>query len=135
MNESAEVGSPIATAVAALGPGPLSEAALQQHVAPLFSRVRARDAARIYLANHSLGRPLDATSEDVREGLAAWYDELGGAWAGWLAGTGAVRARLANLLGVARSDAVIPRTSAGQGLRAVLNTYDDVPHVVATRAE
>ena len=43
--------------------------ALQRHVAPLFARVRARDAARIYLANHSLGRPLDATEDDVREGL------------------------------------------------------------------
>jgi kynureninase len=47
----------------------------------------------------------------------------------------AYRARLARLLGVARADAVVPKTSAGQGLRAVLNTYDRMPRVVATRAE
>ena len=125
----------IRAAVAALGRGPLSEAPLQRHVAPLFSRVRRRDAARIYLANHSLGRPLDATEDDVREGLAAWYDELGGAWDGWLAEIDAFRARLAALLGAPRSDSVVPRVSAGQGLRAVLNTYDHVPRVIATRGE
>ena len=31
---------------------------IQRHIAPLFSRVLAND--RVYLANHSLGRPLDA---------------------------------------------------------------------------
>ena len=30
-------------------------------------------AGRAYLANHSMGRPLDATGDDVREGLDAWY--------------------------------------------------------------
>jgi kynureninase len=128
-------GETIRAAAAALGAGPLAESALVKHVAPLFSRVRTRDAARIYLANHSLGRPLDATEDDVREGLAAWYDELGGAWDGWLAEIDAFRARLAALLGVARADSVVPRTSAGQGLRAVLNTYDTAPRVVATRGE
>ena len=34
---------------------------MQRHVAPLFSRVRSAWRDRIYLANHSLGRPLDAT--------------------------------------------------------------------------
>jgi kynureninase len=125
----------IEAAVAALGTGALTEAALQRHVAPLFARVRARDAARIYLANHSLGRPLDATEDDIREGLAAWYDELGGAWDPWLAEIEAYRARLAALLHVPRPDSVVPRTSAGQGLRAVLNTYDTVPRVVATQGE
>jgi len=128
-------GEAIRAAVAALGAGPLTEAALARHVGPLFSRVHKRDAARIYLANHSLGRPLDLTADDVREGLAAWYDELGGAWDGWLAEIDAFRARLAALLGVARPDSVVPKTSAGQGLRAVLNAYDAVPRVVATRAE
>jgi kynureninase len=128
-------GETIRAAVAALGPGALTETALARHVAPLFARVRQRDASRIYLANHSLGRPLDATADDVREGLAKWYDELGGAWDGWLAEIDAFRARLAALLGVARPDTVVPKTSAGQGLRAVLNTYDVVPRVVATRGE
>jgi kynureninase len=125
----------IRAAVDALGAGPLDEAGLQRHVAPLFERMRAQAGARIYLANHSLGRPPDAIEDDVREGLAAWYAQLGGAWDAWLAECDAYRARLATLLGARRADAVVPKTSAGQGLRAVLNTYDDVPRVVATRGE
>ena len=38
-------------------------------------------------------------------------------------------------MGAPRADCVVPKTSAGQGLRAVLNTYDTVPRVVATRGE
>ncbi|MFO1412372.1 MAG: aminotransferase class V-fold PLP-dependent enzyme [Burkholderiales bacterium] len=125
----------IDAAVAALGPGPLTEAGLQAHVAPLFSRVRAAFADRIYLANHSLGRPLDATEDDVREGLAAWYAQMGGAWEAWMAEAGAFRARLARLLHAPRPDCVVPKGSAGAGLRAILNTYDGVPRVVATRGE
>jgi kynureninase len=45
------------------------------------------------------------------------------------------RGRLALLLGAQRPDCIVPKTSAGQGLRAVLNTYDTVPRVVATRGE
>ena len=44
-------------AISALGPGPLTEAGLAKHIFPLFSRVL--DTERIYLENHSLGRPLD----------------------------------------------------------------------------
>ena len=36
----------------------------------------------------------------------------------------AYRGRLARLLGAPRADCVVPKTSAGQGLRAILNTYD-----------
>ena len=125
----------IEAALAALGDGPLAEATLQRHVAPLFARVRKRDASRIYLANHSLGRPLDATEDDVREGLAAWYERMGAAWDAWSGEMRAYRARLASLMGAERSDCVVPKTSAGQGLRAILNTYDRVPRVVATRGE
>jgi len=125
----------IEAAVAALPRGPLTEAGLQAHVAPLFSRVRAAFADRIYLANHSLGRPLDATEDDVREGLAAWYAQMGGAWDAWMAEADAFRARLARLLNAPRADCVVPKTSAGAGLRAILNTYDGVPRVVATRGE
>jgi kynureninase len=125
----------IGPAVAALGAGPFDEAALQRHVAPLFARMRAASPDRIYLANHSLGRPPDAMEDDVREGLAAWYAQMGGAWDAWLAECDAYRARLATLIGAARPDTVVPKTSAGQGLRAILNTYDDVPRVVATRGE
>ncbi|HEY5308250.1 MAG TPA: aminotransferase, partial [Casimicrobiaceae bacterium] len=56
--------NPLEAAVAALGAGPLTKAALQRHVAPLFSRVRAAFRDRVYLANHSLGRPLDAVDDD-----------------------------------------------------------------------
>lgn len=125
----------IGTAVAALGAGPLDEAALQRHVAPLFARMRAASPQRIYLANHSLGRPPDAMEDDVREGLAAWYAHMGGAWDAWLAECDAYRARLATLIGAPRPDTIVPKTSAGQGLRAILNTYDAVPRVVATRGE
>jgi kynureninase len=126
---------PIETAVAALGSGPLTEAALQRHVAPLFSRVRAAFHDRIYLANHSLGRPLDAVEDDVREGMAAWYARMGDAWDDWDAEMQAFRRRLALLLHAPRADCVVPKSSAGQGLRAILNTYDSVPRVVATKGE
>ncbi|NDP43913.1 MAG: aminotransferase class V-fold PLP-dependent enzyme, partial [Aromatoleum sp.] len=125
----------IRAAVAALGPGALSEQSLQAHIAPLFSRALTANRERIYLANHSLGRVLDATEDDVREALAAWYARMGDAWDAWNIEVDAYRGRLAALLGAARADAVLPKTSAGQGLRAVLNTYDAVPNVVATRGE
>jgi kynureninase len=90
---------------------------------------------RIYLANHSLGRPLDAVDDDLREAVAAWYAHMGNAWEPWEAEMRAFRERLARLLGAARPDCVVPKTSAGQGLRAILNTYDAAPRVVATRGE
>jgi kynureninase len=127
--------NPIETAVAALGSDPLTEAAVQRHVAPLFSRVRAAFRDRVYLANHSLGRPLDAVDDDVREGVARWYDRMGGAWQDWDAEMQAFRRRLGLLLHAPRADCVVPKSSAGQGLRAILNTYDTLPRVVATRGE
>ena len=128
-------GSAIESAVAALGPGPLTEAELQRHVAPLFSRVRAAFRDRIYLANHSLGRPLDAVDDDLLEATAAWYARMGDAWDDWDAEMRAYRGRLAALLNAPRGDCVVPKTSAGQGLRAILNAFDSVPRVVATRGE
>ena len=122
-------------AVARLSPGPLTEAGVRAHVAPLFSRVLAGGQGRIYLANHSLGRPLDVMEDDVREALAAWYARMGAAWDEWQAEMEAYRARLAALLGAPRADCVVPKASAGQGLRAVLNAHDGVPRVVATRGE
>src|SRR5690349_5903665 len=77
-------GMSIEARVAALGDGPYTESALASHVAPLFSRMREASPERIYLANHSLGRPLDAMDDDVREGLAAWYAAMGGAWDAWM---------------------------------------------------
>jgi len=77
---------PEAPAIAAdLGSRPLTEAFVRERIAPLFSRVLDAQRGRIYLANHSLGRPLDATVDDVREGLAAWSARLGDAWEEWAA--------------------------------------------------
>jgi kynureninase len=125
----------IEAAVAALGNGPLTEAGVTAHVAPLFSRVLARRATVIDLANHSLGRPLDATTSDVARAIELWQVRLGDAWDDWLVEMDAHRARLARLLGAPRADCIVPKTSAGQGLRAILNSYDSVPRVVATRGE
>jgi len=125
----------IETAVAALGPGPLTEEGLRAYVAPLFSEVLSAQHSRIYLANHSLGRPLDVTQDDVREGLALWTSKLGDAWDTWGEEMSAWRQRLATLMGAPRPDCVVPKMSAGQGLRAALNAYDNVLRVLATRGE
>ena len=122
-------------AVAALGPGPLTEAGVHAHIAPLFARVLDAQRGQIYLANHSLGRPLDVMDGDVREALASWYTRMGDAWDAWQAEMAAYRARLAALMGAPRLDCIVPKSSAGQGLRAVLNAHDGVPRVVATRGE
>src|SRR5215475_11082993 len=121
--------------VAALGEGPLTESGIATHVAPLFSRVLRRNRSAIDLANHSLGRPLDATAEDVAEAIELWQSQLGDAWDPWMAELGAHRSRLARLLGAPEAGCVVPKSSAGQGLRAILNTYDSVPRVLATRGE
>lgn len=123
----------IARAVAALGNGPLTEEGIARHIAPLFSRVLASE--QIYLENHSLGRPLDAMAEDVAQGAALWYSKLGDGWDDWLAEREAFRGRLARLIGAERADCVVPRTGAGQGLRAVLNALPGKPRVVSTRGE
>ena len=123
----------MAGAVAALGDGPLCEEAIARHIAPLFSRALAREG--IYLENHSLGRPLDAMAEDVAEAAALWYGKLGDAWDDWLAEREAFRGRIARLIGAERADCVVPRTAAGQGLRAVLNALPGRPRVVSTRGE
>ena len=127
----------IAAAVAALGPGVLTETGIRTHVAPLFSRANAASPPRIYLANHSLGRPLDRMEDDVREGLGAWYAHMGDAWDAWMEELSRYRARIARLLRAASADCIVPKTSAGQGLRAILNTYgrNEAPRIVATRGE
>lgn len=125
----------IAQAVSALGTGPLTETTLREHLFPLFSQVLARDSREIYLANHSLGRPLDALAGDVAEGLQAWYAELDAAWMPWWDEMQQWRAATAAVLNVARADAIVPKSSAGQGLRAVLNSYVDVPRVLTSSGE
>jgi len=119
--------------VAALGPGPLEESSLVRSIHPLFSRVLQRE--EIYLANHSLGRPLDQTATDVQQALALWYEDMDGAWDHWLAEIQAFRGRIAQLIHAPREDCIIPKSSAGQGLRAILNCYDEKIQVVTTTAE
>ena len=133
MNASRGTAETIEAAVEAHGPGRLTADAIARHLRPLFSRTLAR--REIYLANHSLGRPLDATANDVAEAVALWQTRLGDAWDAWSAEMRAFRTRLARLLNAPRVDCVVPRTGAGQGLRAILNSYDSVPRVVATRGE
>lgn len=124
----------IADAAARLGDGPLTEESLREHIHPLFSRVLARE--EIYLANHSLGRPLDLAADDVGEAMDLWYRKMDGAWDDWSEAMRRFRALQASLIGCSRADAVVPRVSAGQGLRAALNSLPaQRPVVVATRGE
>ena len=117
----------------ALADAPLTEEAVVAHVHPHFSRVLARE--EIYLANHSLGRPLDLTAADVQEALDAWYGKLDGAWDDWMTEIQAFRTRTAMLIGAPRPDCIAPKTSAGQGLRTVLNASPLGMRVVTTRGE
>jgi len=123
----------IDAAVRALGRGPLDAERLREHIWPLFTRVLAR--RDIYLANHSLGRPPDRAARDVQASLDAWYRDLGAAWDGWLAERERFRALTAALVGAPRPDCIVPKSSAGQGLRAVLNALDGQPRVATTDGE
>lgn len=130
----ATVSEPIRAAAQALGPGPLSEEALRAHIAPLFSRVLASPG--IYLANHSLGRPLNQTADDIREFADLWYRDMDDAWGPWLNEINAFRARLAVLCGLERADAVVPKSSAGAAFRSVLGAVrSGCPRLLATRGE
>ncbi len=122
--------------VAKLGDIPLTEAGLREHIWPLFSRV-LDSRSEIYLANHSLGRPLDQTSRDVQRGLDLWYERLDEAWNddGWPAEIELFRSRIARLIGLEQGKCVVPKTSAGQGLRAVLNSFSPNVRVVTTTGE
>jgi kynureninase len=113
----------------------LTEDYLREHVWPKFSRVMARD--EVYLANHSLGRPLDQMASDVARGTDLWYSAMDGAWEPWLAEMNQWRAGVAKLIGLSKPDRIVPKTSAGQGLRAALNSFpqDRPVPVVTTRGE
>ena len=125
----------IEAAVVALGDRPLEEQELRQHIDPLFSRVLRNGGDHIYLANHSLGRPLDRTEKDIREGLALWYSDLDDAWESWQAEMLAFRSRVAGLINAEGAHCIVPKASAGQGLRAVLNRHTEPLRVIATRSE
>ncbi|MDW8469066.1 MAG: aminotransferase class V-fold PLP-dependent enzyme [Burkholderiales bacterium] len=114
--------------------GPLTEEALRRAVWPQFSRTLA-EYRGIYLANHSLGRPPDRAAEDVRAALDAWYRDMDGAWEHWFAAREKFRALVARLVGAPRADCIVPKASAGQGLRAVLSALPERARVVATDGE
>ena len=117
-----------------IGAAALNEALIAQSIRPLFSRALA-PGRPIYLANHSLGRPPDRVAEDVQRALDAWYRDMGEAWDEWLAARERFRALTAQLVGAACANSLVPKTSAGQGLRAVLNPLDPGVRVVTTDAE
>lgn len=123
----------LADAVSALGPGALTEDALLLHIFPLFSKTLASPG--IYLANHSLGRPLDQTEDDLREGFALWQAKLGNAWDTWEQEEQSHRSRVAQIINAPRPDCIIPKASAGQGLRTVLNALSGTPRVLTTASE
>lgn len=125
----------VTTAVAALGPGPLQDASLRRCVDPLFSRVLGTNPGVIYLANHSLGRPLDKMQADLMRFAAAWYDNLGDAWDEWRAEIGAFRVNVGAVINAPEPECIVPKASAGQGLRAVLNCFDRPIRVLTTRSE
>ena len=105
-----------------------------RHVWPRFSRVLARN--ELYLANHSLGRPPDRAADDLRAAIDAWYSEMDSAWKLWMQGR--ERSGLwftAKLVNAPRADCIVPKISAGQGLRAVLNALPGKPRVLTTDAE
>ena len=128
----------ILNAASQLGSGPLTQASLVEHIHPLFSRVLSRNDRNdeIYLANHSLGRPLDAVADQVHLALDAWYTDIDGAWGLWIDMRDAYRNEIASILGCSQWDCVVPKTSAGQGLNAVLNALPSpCPKVLTTRGE
>jgi kynureninase len=110
-----------------------SEAWLKTQVWPRFARVLARE--EVYLANHSLGRPPDRMAGDVQQALDAWYRDMGEAWDLWIAKRDEWRALTAKLVNAPSPDCIVPKTSAGQGLRAVLNSFMGKPRVLTSNAE
>ena len=118
---------------------PLTKDSIELEIRPLFSRVLNAHSGTAYLANHSLGRPLDATFANISRGAEAWADQLDSAWSDdqWMGESTKFRSLIAQLLGLSDYSCVVPKTSAGQGLRAVLNSFpvDRPINVVATRGE
>ncbi|RRA49503.1 aminotransferase class V-fold PLP-dependent enzyme [Acidipila sp. EB88] len=123
----------IAEALRALGDAALTEERIARTIRPLFARTLSPGGS--YLANHTLGRPLDQAEQDVAEATQLWAVQLRDAWSPWLAEEASYREAIAALLGLARADCVVPRVSAGHALRAVLNTLPDGAIVLTTREE
>ena len=83
---------------------------------------RALDASAnvMGIAESALG---DAV-ELLQHALDVWYHDMDEAWSEWLAARERYRALVARLIGAKRPDCIVPKASAGQGLRAVLNALE-----------
>lgn len=124
----------IEAVISALNSVSLDESIVNQHIRPLFSK-SLQNTTAIYLANHSLGRMLDETEKDVLEGLQYWTCGREDAWDHWFAEMQSFREQTAALIHADSPDCVIPKSSAGQGLRAVLNCYDETIKVMSSADE
>src|SRR6185295_10529185 len=72
---------------------------------------------------------------ELRAAIDAWYSEMDGAWDLWIQGRERFRSLVSQLVAAPRADCIVPKTSAGQGLRAVLNALPGQPRVLTTDAE
>lgn len=104
---------------------PLDFESVDRNIRPRFRRTLGSNSGTIYLANHSLGRPLDTVSESLLEFFGLWCNELDCAWdvENWPLQCEKYKSAVSKLVGCTSSDSVIPKTSAGQGLRAILNSF------------
>jgi kynureninase len=111
--------------------GELSEAYIRTHIHPLFQRTLAR-SDEAYFANHSLGRPLDQVEADMAEFSRIWIEDMDAAWDAWMQEAEAFAARTAQLIKLPN---IVHKSNCGQGLRAVLNSLGECPHVLASTEE
>ena len=100
-------------------PYPLSESERKALIERYFKR--ADKFPGIYLANHSLGRPLDQMVDNLNYFSDLWFHQMDDAWDSWLKALEEYQSLVAELLTHPRPDGIILKTSMGQGLRAVLN--------------
>lgn len=93
----------------------------------------------VYLANHSLGRMLKAVPESLEQMTRLWGQSLDRSWEQWTQATWEYRSTIARLIQAESADRVVPKTSTGQGVRAVLNALHAKlrrpVRVLATRGE
>ena len=107
---------------------PLTQNQLKSEIWPKFSKALAGDQLRkeIYLANHSLGRPPDQLEMDIAEGLEYWYQGMDSVWianGGWSDALNYFRNQVSHLFHLESDAYIMPKNNAGQGLRAVLNSF------------
>lgn len=115
----------------------MNEQTVVDQVRPLFKKSLEASDDRIYLANHSLGRPPDTVGDSLNEFYKTWQSKLDESWDGshWMGEVSAYRRLIAALTDAPNPGNVIPKTSAGQGLRAILNASPNPMRVVSTTGE